>query len=227
MSILVIIPAFNEGKVISKVIAGVKAEIPKNENCEILVIDDGSADDTRHKAEKEGVKVIRHLINRGLGGALGTGFDYAKRHDFDIAVTFDADGQHDAKDLKKVVDPILKNQADIVIGSRALKGWKSIPWDRKLIIFLSNIITQLFFGISTTDSQSGFRAFSKKAYTRISIKTQKMEVSSELFSEIKRLNLKIKEVPIKVYYTPYSRKKGQSNLNAVSVLARLILRLSR
>ncbi len=227
MTLLVIVPAFNEAVVIGKVLRDLQKEVKKLGEYEIVVVDDGSLDGTAREARKAGARVLTHLINRGLGGALSTGLAYAKQEDCDIAVTFDADGQHDPKDVKKVIRPIQKHKADVVIGSRILRSKNLIPWDRRLILLGSNIITRLLFKVTTTDSQSGFRAFSKKAVQNIELKTQEMEVSSEFFSEVNRLGLKLTEVPIHVVYTPYSRRKGQSNLNAFEILGRLLLRLSR
>ena len=227
MNQLVIVPAYNEAEVIRKVLTGLKSQLRKLGEFEIVVVDDGSTDETYQEAKKANVTILRHPINRGLGGALGTGLYYAKQKRAKLVVTFDADGQHDPKDIAKVISPILKREADVVIGSRMMKGAKQIPWDRRLLLLGSNIITQLLFSVRTSDSQSGFRAFSGKAIRNLSVRTQEMEVSSELFSEIKRLKLRVAEVPISVIYTQYSRKKGQSNLNALGVLARLLLRLAR
>lgn len=227
MKLTVIIPAYNEERVITKVLTDLKKVLQKFGEYEIVVIDDGSSDKTGALARKQGATVLRHLINRGLGGALGTGLAFTKRKNAQLVVTMDADGQHDPKDLKKVIKPIIQANADVVIGSRLLKGTSRIPLDRLAVLKASNLLTQLLYSIKTSDSQSGFRAFSKKAISEIKIITQEMEVSTELFSEIKRLKLRLSEVPIKVIYTPYSKGKGQSNLNAVSVVARLILRLAR
>jgi glycosyltransferase involved in cell wall biosynthesis len=227
MKLIVIVPAYNEARIIRKVLRSLIRALQKIGYFEIVVVDDGSQDNTGQEARREKVTVLTHPINRGLGGALGTGLSYAKTQNFDIAVTFDADGQHCAADIKKVIRPLIKKQADVVIGSRTLKGGKQIPWDRRLIIWGSNLVTYFFFGIRSSDSQSGFRAFSSKALQKIKIKTQGMEVSSEFYGEIKRNRLRLAEVPIKVIYTPYSRKKGQSNLNALQVLFKLLLRLSR
>jgi len=224
---IIIVPAFNEALVIRKVLRELRAEVKRLGKFEIVVVDDGSFDATAKEARKAGAKVIRHLLNRGLGGALGTGLIYAKMTRAEIAVTFDADGQHDPTDIRKVIEPIKKGKADVVIGSRLLFGSRKIPWDRRVVIWGSNLLTRLLFSVTTSDSQSGFRAFSRKAIQQITIKTQEMEVSSELFSEIQRLGLHLSEVPIQVIYTPYSKKKGQSNLNAFGVLVRLLLRLAR
>lgn len=224
MKSLVVIPAFNEATVIKDVILGVKKHAP---SMDIVVIDDGSTDHTFQKAKEAGVTIIRHAINRGLGGAISTGLTYARKNNYHLAVTIDADGQHDPNDIKKLVKPIVKKQADVVIGSRIKQSSFQVPIDRRFIIFLSNFLTYLLFGFKTTDSQSGFRAFSKKALEKIEIKTQAMEVSSEIFSQIANNGLQYQEVPIKVIYSEYSRSKGQANLNAVNVALKLLLRLAR
>ena len=222
---LVIIPAFNEEKVIGKTIEGIKAILKYKSP--ILVIDDGSSDHTRTVAEKAGAIVVRHPINRGLGGALGTGLYWAKVNNIDYCVTFDADGQHDPKDLELVLESVLNGKVDVAIGSRALEGWKEIPTDRKIILILSNLLTWWFFGIKTSDSLSGFRAFNRMAIEKIRIQTDRMEVSNEFFCEIKRNKLRLLEVPIKVIYSDYSRSKGQKNSNAFDVGVKLLLRLFR
>lgn len=223
--IVVIIPAFNEAGVIKETIRGVFSVLPKHST--ILVVDDGSTDQTGEIAYRSKAFVVRHPINRGLGGALGTGLCWAKMHGFNYAVTFDADGQHDPFDLKKILKPILSETTDVVIGSRVIHGWSMIPFDRKLIITASNLLTWCLFGIFTTDSLSGLRAFNRKAIRQIQIKTDRMEVSNEFFCEIKRNKLRIKEIPIRVMYTDYSRSKGQKNTNALDVGSKLLLRLFR
>lgn len=219
MKTLIIVPAFNEEKSIASVIIDLKKHGFKN----ILLVNDGSLDDTASKAK--GVKIINHIINRGLGAALGTGFEYAKLNNYDIAVTFDSDGQHKAKDIKKLLAKI--GRADVVIGSRLLKNTKDMPVDRIVINVISNLLTFAIYGIWSTDSQSGLRAFNKKSIECIKIKTQRMEVSSEFLKEIKRNNLRFVEVSIDPIYTEYSRQSGQSNLNSFNVAIRMLLRLFR
>jgi glycosyltransferase involved in cell wall biosynthesis len=227
MKLTLIVPAYNEAPVIGVVLRQLKVELRKLGKFQIVVVDDGSTDGTGAVAGKEGVKVITHPLNRGLGGALGTGFAYAKLKGSDILVTFDADGQHDPSDIVRMIAPLVGKRADVVIGSRTLRGWRQLPLDRRIILLGGNLLTRLLFGVKTSDSQSGFRAFSRKAISKLSLKTQGMEVSSEFFSEIKAKRLKFVEVPVKVIYSDYSRRKGQSNLNAMSILIRLILRLGR
>jgi len=223
MKTLVIIPAYNEARVIGQVIEGVKLKIPE---ADVVVIDDGSYDKTSDVAEKSGVRVLKHVINRGLGGAIGTGLLYAKIHNYDAAITIDADGQHNPADITKVMRKLVQN-VDVVIGSRMASIGSSMPWDRKIINAVANMFTTLLFRVTTTDSQSGFRGFSKKAIEGIHLRTNQMEVSSEIFGEIKRLGLTYAEVPIDVIYTEYSRLKGQKNSNAIPIATRLMLRLFR
>jgi len=225
MKCLIIVPAFNEATVLQQVLLSIKKNVP---SFSILVVNDGSSDNTSDIASKvKKVRVANHPINRGLGAAINTGLSFAKKNNFDLAVTIDADGQHDPKDIKKLIKPIINNQADIVIGSRIISTLGQIPLDRIIIIKASNFLTWLLYGETTTDSLSGFRAFSKKAIKSIHLKTDRMEVSNELFSEINRLKLKVKEVPIRVIYTNYSRSKGQKNTNAISIIFKLMLRLFR
>lgn len=228
-NLAIILPAFNESQVIGGVLNELKKEIKKFKNIEseIVVIDDGSTDQTTKIANKAGVTVLKHIMNRGLGASLMTGLKYGKVNGKNILVTMDSDGQHKPQDIHKIISPIIYNNVDVVIGSRFLGKSIAMSWLRKLILKGSNLITYLFFGIYSTDSQSGFRAFSKKAIQKIILRTQRMEVSSELFSQIKKNKLAFTEVPIRVIYTPYSRAKGQSDVNAIKILLKLILRLGR
>jgi len=224
MKLIIAIPAFNEAQVIGSVIDDVCHIFPQ---AEIVVIDDGSSDDTGQVAQRHGVFVVRHRMNRGLGGAIGTALLWARRRKADLLVTIDADGQHDPHDIEAALQPILKDGTDVVIGSRMMAVKYAMPIDRRIINRIANFITYIMFGVQTTDSQSGFRVFGKRAIEGICIKTNRMEVSSEIFAEISRLKLRATEVPIKVIYTAYSRQKGQTNMNALAVLFRLFLRLFR
>jgi glycosyltransferase involved in cell wall biosynthesis len=259
--LLVIIPAYNEEKMIGGVVRGVVKELKKwARDFRIFVVDDGSGDRTGELARKAGAIVVTHKMNRGLGAALGTGLMLARDRGVDVMVTFDGDGQHNPQDIKRVVEPVAKSEADFVVGSRFIDGKglsfdedatpgdasrfiekrksmqppgliaSGMPMDRWLVNWAGNFVTWVFFGIWTTDSQSGLRALGKRVIEGLHIRTDRMEVSSEFFSEISRLKLRYKEVPIKPIYTEYSRKKGQEgrgNLNALSILSKLLLRLGR
>lgn len=223
MKLAILVPAYNEEKTIGKVLESIPRRYPKIAQTDIVVISDGSTDKTAEIAEKAGVTLITHDLNRGLGGALGTGFEYARQGNFDVVLTFDADGQHHPEDIWPVIRPIVYHQADVIIGSR-LKNPKGMPWYRIIGIKGMNIITGIFFWVWSTDSQSGLRAFSKKAIKLIDIQSNKMEVSSEFFYEIGRKNLKMIEVPILSIYTDYSLGKGQKHSNAFSIISKLIYR---
>lgn len=223
MRTLVVIPAFNEGKTIASVIRDLKEHGFRD----IVVIDDGSSDNTISESEKTGVVVLKHIVNRGLGAGIGTGFEYAKDNGFDILVTFDGDGQHIATDLNRLIAPIIGNTADVVIGSR-MSDSVEMPIVRKLLNWLANGLTFILFGVWTTDSQSGLRAFNKKAINCIKIKTDRMEVSSEFFKEIARNHLLFVEIPIKAIYTDGSIKGSkQGSWASVRIAFKLIIRMFR
>ncbi len=224
MKLLIGIPAYNEEKMIGKVLKSLPKKINGITDIDILVVDDGSSDNTARIAESFGAIVLTHLINRGLGGALKTIFSFAKLKNYDLVITFDADGQHLASDIEKLVAVFFKKKVDVVIGTR-WKTEKNKPFLRYLINQCANFLTFLFFNIWTSDSQSGFRLFNKKAINKINIETDGMEVSSEFFKEIKRNRLIFAEVPISVVYSEYSQKKGQKVSNAFNILIQLLLRL--
>lgn len=226
MKLLIGIPAYNESKMISQVIRTLPKKITGIKKMDILVIDDGSSDTTSNKARKSGAWVIKHLLNRGLGGALKTILAFAKMKKYDILVTFDADGQHSPSDIEKLIAPIIKKQKDVVIGSR-WSTLNSLPWSRFLVNQFANILTFILFGIWSSDTQSGLRAFNRRAIERINIVSDGMEVSSEFFKEIYRNKLNFTELPIQAVYTNYSRSKGQRLDNAPEVFFQLILRLLR
>jgi len=221
----IILPAYSEGNIIKEVIKDIKKEGYLN----IIVVDDGSNDNTYEQAISTGVIVIKHPINRGKGAATQTGIDAAKLLNADIIVTMDSDGQHNPKDITKLIQPILDNKADVVIGSRMLNT-KGMPKSRIVMNKIANIVTYIFFGIMVTDSQSGFRAYNKKAYISVYTYMDRYEFESEMLGQIKNVKLRIKEVPIKVIYTDYSKNKykhmsrfsAQGLTNGVKMVIRLI-----
>jgi len=223
---VIIVPAFNESQVIYKVLKSVPRKLDGVSKVEVVLIDDGSNDNTPSEAQKAGVAITSHALNRGLGAAIKTGLEIAKRKKADIAVTFDGDGQHNPKDIQKLINPIINKKADFVIGSRFSRNQR-VPLDRLIINKIANFVTFAIYGILSTDSQSGLRAFSKKALSVINIKADKMDFSSEILLEAKRNALIIHEVPIDAIYTVYSRSKGQKNLNAFAVFARLLIKILR
>jgi glycosyltransferase involved in cell wall biosynthesis len=216
--VVVVIPAYNEEQTIVDVIRGLK----QRGFTTLIVVDDGSSDRTGELAFREGSIRLRHILNRGLGGALGTGISAALRLGAEVIVTFDADGQHDPNDIRRLLEPIEVGEAEVVIGSRMLDP-RGMPYRRRLANWTANVVTYLLFGGWTTDSQSGLRAFSSRAATQMQIITTGMEVSSEIIAETVRNHLKWKEVPVRAIYTDYSLSKGQSFMVGLRTLMKLIL----
>lgn len=198
--IFCIIPAFNEGKRINKVINDVLPLVDK-----IIIVDDGSRDNTYKKAERSGVVVLRHLINRGQGAALETGNQYALKNGADVVVHFDADGQFLFSEINDVLAPLKNDEYDIVFGSRFLEKKTEMPFFKKNILFPIARFINLFLGIKMTDPQSGFRAMNKNALKKIKIQNDGSAHCSEILSKSFKFNLRIKEVPITVFYNEFGQ----------------------
>jgi len=197
LKIIVGIPAFNEEKNIASIITRLSGVVDT-----ILVCDDGSTDLTSEIAKKMGVLVIKHEKNLGYGGAIRSIFLKAKEMDGDILVTFDADGQHRIEDIKNVINPIVKENADLVIGSRFLDdSEKEVPRYRKVGIKVITKITNASINEQLTDSQSGFRAYSKKVVDELNPSELGMGISTEILIKASSKNFKILEVPIKILYS--------------------------
>jgi glycosyltransferase involved in cell wall biosynthesis len=196
MKIVVGIPAYNEEKNIGKTIV----ELEKIAD-EIIVCDDGSNDLTGEISKKMGVIVVKHSKNLGYGAGIRSIFLKAREIEADILITFDADGQHRIKDMQQVIDPILNDESDIVIGSRFLSNnEKNIPKYRKAGIKTITSVTNSAIESKVTDSQSGFRSYSKKVLTEIIPSEYGMGVSTEILIKADKKNFRIKEVPIIVLY---------------------------
>lgn len=220
--LIAVVPAWNEEQTIGEVLDGLRSRVDRT-----VVVDDGSADRTAEIAGGRGAAVIRHSVNRGLGAALATGIAVALAASADVIITFDADGQHAPEDVPAVVQPVQDGSADLVIGTR-LTDPRGMPVVRRLANTAGNLTTRILFGARVTDSQSGFRAFNRCAAELIRIKTDRMEVSTEIIAEAHRLGLRIAEVPIQSRYTSYSLSKGQSFGMGLRTLGRLIVhRLQR
>ena len=196
MKITIGIPAYNEENNIADIIT----ELRKTTDS-IIVCDDGSSDRTGDISRNLGAIVIRHDKNRGYGAAINTIFQHAVEIESDILVTFDADGQHRIEDIPKLLMPIEKNNADIVIGSRFLKKQGDIPSYRKMGIKVITEITSASINQKLTDAQSGLRAYSKRVLAEISPSEMGMGISTEILIKASSKDLKISEVPITILYT--------------------------
>ena len=220
--VALIIPAYNEAKMVGKVVRDLHKTFTKTSyEFQVVVVNDGSSDDTATLARAGGAHVIDHIINSGSGAATATGLSYAHSKDFDVAATLDADGQHDANDVLQGVNNLLKGDADLLIGSRIIESG-----DMSLLKTIGNkglsIITLMLFGINVTDSQSGLRIFSKVALKELRWKTSGYEFCSEMLWRANQAGLRIAEYPIKAIYTEYSMGKGQSNWNGFNIVKVLL-----
>jgi glycosyltransferase involved in cell wall biosynthesis len=217
-NILVIIPAYNEARFIGSVVLKLRQQ-----PVDILVVDDGSTDDTAAIARAAGAEVLQLEANQGKAAALNAGLAYANQQKPDVIVMIDADGQHLPAELVQVVKPILKSQTDIAIGSRYLLNTSNTPTHRRFGHKLLNFITGLFSGVRVTDSQSGYRAFSPKAYRLLRFSSKGFSVESEMQFLASEHNLKIVEVPITIQYLDREKrsawKQGVSVLNGIITLA--------
>ena len=197
MKIIVGIPAFNEEKNIAKIITRLNKITDS-----IVVCNDGSTDLTSEIAQKMGAVVINHEKNLGYGGAIRSIFLKSREMEGDILVTFDADGQHRIEDVEHVINPIINNQADLVIGSRFLdEKDQEVPQYRKMGIKIITKITNASLKQKLTDSQSGFRAYSKKVLNELNPSELGMGISTEILIKASNKNFKISEVPIKILYS--------------------------
>ena len=196
MKTIIGIPAYNEEKNIAKIIINSKEFADQ-----IIVCDDGSTDSTVAIAESLGAIVIKHPKNLGYGSAIHSIFLKAKEINADILVTVDADGQHRTQDITKVIEPIKKGDADLIIGSRFLGvSEEKIPEYRKIGIKIITKVTNSSLKNKITDSQSGFRAYSKKVISELNVSDMGMGISTEILIKSSSLGFRIAEVPIKILY---------------------------
>jgi glycosyltransferase involved in cell wall biosynthesis len=211
--IFVLMPAYNEGACLEEVVSEVRAQYPN-----VVVVDDGSSDDTFAVAKRCARYVLRHAINRGQGAALQTAIEFALMRGARYIVTFDSDGQHRLEDVPAMIDPILRGECEITLGSRFLGRESDIPAARRVILRLGVLFTRVFNRVKLTDAHNGLRAFSRKAAGRINITLDRMAHASELIDLIKRSGLPFREVPVKIRYTEYSLAKGQPSRNALNIV---------
>ena len=221
--IAIVIPAYNEEKTIQTVLSAIKKT---DLSSEIIVVDDGSDDKTYELALAEGAYVLRHLINRGVGAAIITGIMAALQTDAEIIVTFDADLQHDPKDIGTLINPIINDEADVTIGSRFLlkESYKEMPFPKVVGNTILNFFTSLIAGKKITDSQSGLRAF-KRAILKnldLDIVCDRYAVSSELIVELSKRDLRTVEVPIKARYP--ETKRGTTVISGIGIFLDLLLK---
>ena len=225
--IVIGIPAYNEERSIAKVVLDAQryADV-------VLVCDDGSSDLTGKIAERLGAIVVRHDENRGYGAAMQSLFKEAKRLDADVLVTLDGDGQHDADKTPLMIQPILDDKADVVVGSRFLDGAQKdgdngLPFYRRLGIKAITKLTTAASKCNVTDAQNGCRAYSRTALEKLSLLENGMGVSVEVLLKAKAQGLRLVEVPLECNYSgvdqPSSHNPIRHGVSVVSSLVKLIV----
>ena len=218
--IFVIIPAFNEGPMLGTVLTEVTET-----GYQIVVVDDGSTDDTVDTARLHTPHTLRHLVNRGQGAALQTGIEYALSRGARTIATFDADGQHRIVDLKEMVELVQSGDCDVALGSRFLneETQKSIPRGRRLVLRCASIIQRTLTGAKLTDAHNGLRVLSRKAAEQINLTNDRMAHASEIIDQLFNGDLVIREYPVHIEYTEYSVSKGQSWTNGFRIMFHYII----
>jgi glycosyltransferase involved in cell wall biosynthesis len=208
----IVIAAYNEAGSIGAVVAELLPTYPN-----VVVVDDGSSDDTAQRAAAAGARVLRHLINRGQGAALQTGINYALTLGSDFIVTFDADGQHDAADLPALLVPLARGEAEICLGSRFMTQHERMPLTRRIVLFCAVIFTRITARAKLSDTHNGLRAFTRRAAQMLDLKLDRMAHASEILDQVVASELPYIEVPVRVRYTEYSLRKGQRSSAALRV----------
>ena len=212
----VVIPAYREATVLGTVLLELRRR-----GWRVVVVDDGSPDRTAAVAFEAGAVVLRHPVNLGQGAALRTGFAFALgQPGVRCIVTYDADGQHHADDVGRLVQPIAEGRADVVLGSRFLhpEALARIPTLRRGVLRLAVVMARRSTGLPLTDTHNGLRAFKPEILARMRLRQDRMAHASEMLSEIARLGAVTEEIPADVAYTPYSLAKGQRLLDAATIV---------
>lgn len=216
--VVVVIPAYNEERFIASVV------LSAHDHADVvIVVDDGSTDRTADLAERAGAQVVRMAKNGGKGAALNAGFEAAQKHYPSVVVILDGDAQHDAADIPAVASPILAGKADVVIGSRFLNVRSRIPVWRQFGQKALNVATNAASGVTLTDTQSGFRAFSPNCVQILRFRSKGLAVESEMQFVFKKAGLRVAEVPITVQYLDGNKRNpvshGLSVVDAILTLA--------
>ncbi|MEU3060056.1 glycosyltransferase family 2 protein [Streptomyces subrutilus] len=215
-----VIPAYNEGQVIADVVEGARKTFPN-----IVVVDDGSTDDSAQHIAATGAHLVRHPVNLGQGAALQTGLTYALHQPgARYFATFDADGQHQTKDVETMVEVLRRDEADVVLGSRFIEQNGQVPWIKQVVLRTAAAVSPTARKLKLTDAHNGLRVLGRAAVEQLSITMNGMAHASEIVGFLAGSGLRVTEVPVDILYTDYSRAKGQSLINGVNILFDISLR---
>jgi glycosyltransferase involved in cell wall biosynthesis len=194
MKLLAIIPAFNADSYLTNVIDSLKTY-----TADILVVDDGSTDETANIALARRVDVISHPVNKGKGAALKTGFTHALEYGYDAVITLDSDGQHSPSYIPDFIAAYQRTGADLIIGSRK-DDMADMPWDRRLSNWLTSSTLSLLLKLPIEDSQCGYRFITADLLRSLNLKSDRFQLETEIIIKAVQHNFKVRFVPIKVIY---------------------------
>ena len=216
--IWVVIAAYQENGVIAGVVADLLPRVGR-----VVVVDDGSDDDTRTCALAAGATVLRHPINRGQGAALQTGIRFCVQHGAPYIVTFDADGQHRVADALRLVAALRTGELDVAFGNRFMEHADSVPAGGRVLLRLAVLFSRLVSGVRLRDAHNGLRAFTHAAAAQLDITLDGMAHASEIAEQVHRGGLRYTEVAVRIEYTAYSRAKGQRWSAALRIAADFLI----
>ena len=213
-----VIPLYNEATVVREVISQARETFPY-----IVVVDDGSKDDSARQAAAAGAIVVRHPVNLGQGAALQTGFSYIlEKTNANYVVTFDADGQHSTTDAAAMVAAAREEELAVILGSRFLQGPSPVGRLKRLVLRTAAAVSSRTSGMHLTDAHNGLRVIRRDVLVQLNLKQNRMAHASEIIRQIGATGLPWREFPVHIVYTDYSRSKGQSLWNSVNILVDLL-----
>ncbi|WP_404310029.1 glycosyltransferase family 2 protein [Neorhodopirellula lusitana] len=221
----IVIAAYNEGERLGLTLTKLFHSLRKcsEGTFQVVVVDDGSRDNTHSVAQQHPVWVLQHPLNCGQGAALRTGIEFALGHGADFIVTFDGDGQHEANEIECLLEPVRSGRADLALGSRFQGQVENMPLQRRCLLKAAVVFTRLTTGLQLTDAHNGFRAMNRHAAESIEIKQPRMAHASEILDQISRKRLRYEEVPVTIRYTEATLGKGQSTFDAARIGGDLML----
>lgn len=211
-----IVPCYNEGTVIFDVLTNARETFPN-----IVAVNDGSRDNSADQIRAAGAHLVDHPVNLGQGAAIQTGVEYARAqpgaHFF---VTFDADGQHQVKDVVRMIERLRTEPVDIIVGTRfAGQDNSQVPWIKRLVLKTVVMLSPRTKRLGLSDAHNGLRAFNRKVAEEMNIRMNGMSHASEIVTMIDKQGWRVDEEPVDILYTEYSMSKGQSLINGVNILA--------
>lgn len=211
-----IIPCYNEGPVIQQVIEHARETFPN-----IVAVNDGSRDSSADAIRAAGAHLVNHPVNLGQGAAIQTGVEYARAQPgAKYFVTFDADGQHQVKDVLRMVQRLRTEPLDIVVGTRfAGQDSSQVPWIKRVVLRTVVMLSPRTRRLGLSDAHNGLRAFNLKVAREMNLRMNGMSHASEIVTLIDQHKWRVAEEPVEILYTEYSMSKGQSLINGVNILA--------